>query len=398
LVLLAEERDLRQVPAAALHIDAVRLMTVHGSKGLEFEGVHIPGLTAMSFPVSNRGQRCPPPKGMIEGAEALTVKDEAKLSQEHEEQCLFFVACSRARAHLRLYLSKRQPNGNKRAASIFLDWIPATLVTEVVLPRTLKLVGPGKKSSKISVSSPLFGAVTDSQFGLYQKCPRRFFYTHVLGLGNAKKPTAFTRTHDCLQKLMIWLAEARRAASPTAAEAEAEFEKIWAERGPVKHGFAPEYRRLASRLIAALINAGAGRHFRNAEPLSIDFPNGRVLVKPNELAELPNGTIMLRRVATGKKRKDEHDRLEYTLYQLAGEAHFPDGFMVEALHLTDESIETVIITSQKLKNRRATSDEMLRGIAAGLFPLEIDPVTCPRCPHFFVCGAVPPGPLTVPAK
>ena len=45
LVLLAEERDLRQVPAAALHMDAVRLMTVHGSKGLEFEAVHVPGLT-----------------------------------------------------------------------------------------------------------------------------------------------------------------------------------------------------------------------------------------------------------------------------------------------------------------------------------------------------------------
>jgi len=43
LVLLAEERDLRQVPAAALHLDAVRLMTVHGSKGLEFEAVHVPG-------------------------------------------------------------------------------------------------------------------------------------------------------------------------------------------------------------------------------------------------------------------------------------------------------------------------------------------------------------------
>ena len=33
MVLLAEERDLRQVPDAALHIDAVRLMTVHASKG-----------------------------------------------------------------------------------------------------------------------------------------------------------------------------------------------------------------------------------------------------------------------------------------------------------------------------------------------------------------------------
>jgi DNA helicase-2/ATP-dependent DNA helicase PcrA len=53
LVLLAEERDLRQVPTGALHIDAVRLMTVHGSKGLEFEAVHVPGLTVSSFPLNN---------------------------------------------------------------------------------------------------------------------------------------------------------------------------------------------------------------------------------------------------------------------------------------------------------------------------------------------------------
>ena len=78
LVLLAEERDLRQVPAAALGMNAVRLMTVHGSKGLEFEAVHVPGLTVASFPSSNRGHRCPAPAGMIEGTENLTVPELAK--------------------------------------------------------------------------------------------------------------------------------------------------------------------------------------------------------------------------------------------------------------------------------------------------------------------------------
>ena len=78
LVLFAEERDLRQVPPGALHMDAVRLMTVHGSKGLEFEAVHIPGLTVASFPGSYRGQRCPAPVAMIAGAELLTVSEEAK--------------------------------------------------------------------------------------------------------------------------------------------------------------------------------------------------------------------------------------------------------------------------------------------------------------------------------
>jgi DNA helicase-2/ATP-dependent DNA helicase PcrA len=398
LVLLAEERDLRQVPAGALHIDAVRLMTVHGSKGLEFEAVHVPGLTAASFPVSNRGQRCPPPEGMIEGAAGLSISEEARLSQEHEEQCLFFVVSSRARSHLRLYLARLQPNGKNRKPSVFLEWIPGRLVTEIATPAMLPLPGTVTRGDIVGVSPHAGSNLTDSQLSLYDKCPRRFFYTHVLGLGNAKKPTAFTRTHDCIHKLMAWLAETRPGGEPTVAEAEAAFETIWLERGPVGHGFAGEYRTLASRLISALIRSGANRHFRNSEPLAIDFPNGRVILKPNEFAELPNGTVMLRRINTGKKRTDEYDRLDYTLYQLAGEAHFGAGFVVEALHLTDETIETVVITAQKLQNRRANSDAMLRNIAAGSFPPEIDAVTCPRCPHFFVCSALPEGPLTPVSK
>jgi superfamily I DNA/RNA helicase len=94
IVLLAEERDLRQVPAAALHLDAVKLLTVHGSKGLEFEAVHVPGLTVAGFPLSYRGQRCLPPTGMIERASG-SVSDDAKQSHQWEEECLFFVAVSR---------------------------------------------------------------------------------------------------------------------------------------------------------------------------------------------------------------------------------------------------------------------------------------------------------------
>ena len=98
LVLLAEERDLRQVPAPALHMDAVRLMTVHGSKGLEFEAVHVPGLATRSFPTSYTGQRCPPPVGLIAGAEG-SVSDDAKRSHAHGGR-VSFLRGDVARAHV----------------------------------------------------------------------------------------------------------------------------------------------------------------------------------------------------------------------------------------------------------------------------------------------------------
>ena len=393
LVLLAEERDLRQVPAAALHLNAVRLMTVHGSKGLEFEAVHLPGLTVASFPSSNRGERCPPPIGMIDGSGDASPKEMAKRAHIDEEECLFFVALSRARTHLRLYHARRQPSGSNRSPSPFLNWLSAGHVHEETNPPKLPLPANAPRLHPVEVTWPPDWAVTDSRLGSYQKCPRRFFYTHVLGLGGARKPTAFSRTHDCLYDLLRWLADVRRMGEPDLDEAETAFEAIWRTRGPADHAFAADYRRLASRLIAALLKAGAGHRFRETQPLAIDFPNGRVLVEPNELAEMPDGTVVIRRVRTGYKRSDEYDRLEYTLYHLAAQRLFDGAAVVQALHLTDESHERVVISRTKLGNRQKKSDALLAGIASGEFPPEVDAVTCPRCPHFFICPSAPNGAL-----
>ncbi len=395
LVLLAEERDLRQVPTAALHVDAVRLMTVHGSKGLEFEAVHIPGLTKASFPSSYRGQRCPPPVGLISGANGLSVSDEAKRSHIHEEECLFFVAMSRARTYLTSYLTQLSANGNKRNPSEFLGAIAQRLIHHIDEPSVIPLPADAPRPMPIIVRRGPDWIMTDYRLELYQKCPRRFFYTHILGLRGARKATAFSRTHDCLYEVIRWLAQSRVGSSPSVAEAEVTFETIWQARGPNEHAFAADYRRLASRLVGALVNSGAGRRFRKAEPLAIDLPNGRVMVEPNEMAELADGTVVLRRVRTGYRTQKEYDGLEYTLYHLAGAAHFGRRFLVEALHLTDETMEAVAITATKLSNRRAETDDMLGKIAAGAFPPEVDSVTCPRCRHFFICPASPTGPLTL---
>jgi DNA helicase-2/ATP-dependent DNA helicase PcrA len=389
LVLLAEERDLRQIPAAALHMDAVRLMTVHGSKGLEFEAVHIPGLTKASFPASYTGQRCPPPAGMIEG--------DTGASDAHamEEECLFFVALSRARTHLRLYHARKQRNGMNRNPSPHLEWFSPSLVKEIPRPPILHLSADVPVPEPITVIWPQDRGLTDSRLRSYELCPRRFFYTHVLGLGSARKTTAFSRTHDCLYELIRWLAQARIEGTGGHAEAVREFDRLWREKGPINHGFAADYRRLANRLVDALVRAGAGQRFRRAEPLAIDFAGGRVVVEPNEIAELPNGTVVLRRIRTGYRRDKEYDELEYTLYHLAGRAHYGASYSVEAFHLTDEVVEPVLITDAKIRNRKDKSAVMVADIAAGQFPPDPDAVHCPRCPHFFVCDAVARGSLSI---
>jgi len=114
-------------------------MTVHGSKGLEFDAVHLPGLTQASFPSSYRGQRCPPPEGLISGTGGLSVPEEAKRSHAHEEECLFFVAMSRARTYLTLYQPQFQANGNKRSPSELLGRIPRSVILETANPPVIVL-------------------------------------------------------------------------------------------------------------------------------------------------------------------------------------------------------------------------------------------------------------------
>ncbi len=389
LVLLAEERDLRQVPAAALDLNAVRLMTVHGSKGLEFDAVHLPGLNSTAFPLSYRGQRCPAPTGLVDG-------DDPKTSHEAEEECLFFVALSRARTHLRLTLCQKQKNGNKRSPSAFLAWLKVGALSEIASPATIYAASVDSSVDQITIVRTAKISISDQFLASYSKCPRRFFYTHVIGLRGAALPTPFSRTQGCLFRAFEWLSGARAGATPTLVDLETAFEAIWQEHGPKDHGLATDYRKLASRLLSSLMAAAAGRTFREVVPLAVNLANGSVVVQPSEIAELKDGTVVIRRVRTGHKRSDEYDRLEYTLYVSATAESYGSSAQVEAVHLADNLVEDVEITDKKLANRRATAEEMLNNISLGLFPAVAEQRSCPRCPHFFLCPATPAGKLTLP--
>ncbi|MBR1256413.1 UvrD-helicase domain-containing protein [Bradyrhizobium sp. AUGA SZCCT0240] len=391
LVLLAEERDLRQVPEAALQMDAVRLMTIHASKGLEFDAVHIPGLIVTGLPANNQAVKCPPPEGMIAGGKG-SVSEQGQLSHKQEEECLFFVAMSRARTYLLLYFTRRQKNGETRNPSTFLSRIASNmrrLESGPTLP--LSITPP---PTTIRVNMPDWSP-TDRGMKSYEDCPRRFFYTHLLRIGTARRSTAFERTHSCIYELISWLSKARVDGNPTSEETHAAFDEIWKTKGPSDPSFIQDYRDLARKLVDGLIEVGAGRRFREAQPLAIDFANGKVLVEPAEIAERSDGVIVIRRIRSGHRGDKEFDKLQYFLYQKAALQHFGANAAVEAVHLTDnEAAEMPRLSRTQTENRTKKAEKLLAGIRAGMFDPLRDTFSCPRCPHFFICAATPDGDLT----
>jgi DNA helicase-2/ATP-dependent DNA helicase PcrA len=379
MVLLAEERDLRQVPDAALHIDAVRLLTVHASKGLEFEAVHIPGMTVSNFPAQNRASICPPPRGLMNATGVSQA--------EEEEECLFFVAVSRARTHLRLYAARRMANGNKRSPSRFLDWMTNASIDELAAGSVPPVPGGGYAQLEVAWSDDW--SISGSKLRSYDRCPRRFYYSHILDVGTKRVPTAYSRTEECIYEVIRWYATARIDPAIGEAEALSQLNNVWPERGPVGHAFEADYRALAERLIRNLCASGSGLKFESPDVLTVDLEGQRLIVEPDEVARSADGSLVLRRVRTGYQRTNEKSHVDYEHYHLAGRASSGPGYGVEAVHLTDGKRQPIEFTAKALTGAATSSASALAAIRAGTFPPEPDAYYCPQCPHFFICPTVP---------
>src|SRR5680860_529605 len=115
---LNDDRIYRAVASEASDMNGVRVLTIHGSKGLEFKAVHLPALATRYMPAVRQAVRCPPPPSLPH----LAIQPG---DHEAEEECLFFVALSRARDFLFLSRAERYGATQNASASKFLSTINA---------------------------------------------------------------------------------------------------------------------------------------------------------------------------------------------------------------------------------------------------------------------------------
>ncbi len=388
LVLLSEDRGLSQLPRGAENIDAVRLMTIHGSKGLEFDVVHLPGMVTSGLPRNNVPPRCLPPDGLIHGSEGLTGIEAVKAGHDEEEECLFFVALSRARDRLQLYAHARQADGRARSPSKFVAPIDRLLVRPAPVPLQAGLTSTGVPLDIAWQGRPQW---TDIQVNLFERCPRRFLYTHVLRLGGRRTETAFMKMHNVVSDVFEWLKREYETTRPTVDELAARFEEVWRSKGETEHGYSEDYRRIGKRLVDFLIESRSRGVAAPAPPISLGWAEGEILVSPDGVAHGAGGRVTVRRVKTGKQRSNAFDDIEYTVLQLAAVQAYGPHAQVEVTYLASETIQPLEISSRKLEARREKLQAFLQAMQAGRFPAKPEARSCPRCPSFFLCGDLPGG-------
>lgn len=388
LVLISGDRGLRHLPRAAGGVDAVRLMTIHGSKGLEFPVVHLPGMVAASLPRNNRPPRCLPPDGLIYGAVGLSGIEAVKAGHEEEEECLFFVAISRAQDRLFLYASSLQADGKNRSKSKFLSPISEHL-NQVAKPLLLAVDSYSRTPLELVwEAKPNWD---DSQIAQFERCPRRFLYSHVIGLGGRRTETAFLKMHNAVRAVSQWLKAEYEHIPPSAAQLDAAFEKAWLAEGAVDHGYSEDYRIIARRLVDYLIESRSVGTPIPVMPILLEGVHGNVVVTPDSVVRGGNGQTIVRRVKSGKPKSNGFDDIEYTLLHMAATQNYGASVKIEVTYLTSETTDEMSITDRKLASRKENSARMLGEISSGAFGPKPESRVCPSCPSFFICGDLPAG-------
>ncbi len=387
----AGESPRGSLPPEAEALDAVRLMTAHAAKGLEYPVVFLPNLGRGQFPSKGRHDGLPTPPGLVDTP--LDVPGDAM----DEEQCLFFVALSRARDLLVLSRAETNALGVRVEPSPLLALIQPHLdaqgitVTEWAAGRA-PAPSTGGAAPEPPVSLPEHSL---SALKTYQTCPRQYFYKYALNLPGAWSGGGYPQFHACVRQVLAWAEDARaRSETPTAQETEVRLEALWEMSGPVGHLHEEKYKDSARAMLRTSAQMGGETEERtDAQTLRATLPSCHVRVRPDALRrDRADGTLIAARHLTGKPGKTDHTDPRLALYRLAARQTHPDApIRVEMRYLAGGKVVPVEEpqTNQQKKweaDRVAKYEKAAQGIAAGRFAAEPeDSGECRRCAYALIC-------------
>jgi len=190
-----EEGSLKQISEDST--EAIKIMTVHAAKGLEFKYVFVVNMVELKFPTQKRGESIELPKELIK--EILSEGD----IHLQEERRLFYVAMTRAKEGLFLSYADFYGNGvRKRKPSRFLQEINLGKIIETTKSETIEFYKPSQinKVNQLEPTSPKEFSFT--QLKTFETCPYQYRFAHVLQIPTKGNATfSFGKTmHLTLQK------------------------------------------------------------------------------------------------------------------------------------------------------------------------------------------------------
>lgn len=368
------------LPDAADALDAVRVLTAHAAKGLEYPVVFVPNLGDGQFPARGRHDGIPQPPGLVDMGGDET----------DEEDCLFFVAVSRARDHLILSRTQTKGDGKPVKPSPLLRLIQPWLDTQRVGVTAWTSGQIEEATEDIPASPTVPPTYASSALEQYARCPRQYFYERELKLTGAFHDGGYPQFHRAVRETLQWLdAEWQAGRRPDTETLQQKSDELWAAHGPAGHRHEARYRETAAQMLRMAHAAGPDKDSRFDQPtLTARLDGCRVLVRPDVLRiSKETKTLTLARQMTGKPGGDDHTDKRLALYRKAARDTCPDlECRVEVRYLADGTAKEIPPSDRYEPGRLEKYAQTAQGITARRFPAQpASADECHTCAFALIC-------------
>src|SRR6266853_1001207 len=395
--------------------DAVRLMTVHGAKGLEFSHVFVLRVTKNKFPL--------PERGAVDRSSAALMKEGAPEEQFHnqEERRLFYVALTRAEDRLTI-TSLTEKKGR---VPPFLEDI---LMEPALQRRDVLRLAPKPAAVTVNGTQPALGAaatgslfvppvehpkifsriaawaeaflppppepleLNPSAVDSYRKCPQKYLFGYLWSLQEGAKATlTFGRVmHGTIRRVM---AEFKKGNRLPFEEVQRLFETEWSAAGFEDDYQEGEYKKDGLEQLRALHDAVL---LQTPEILEIEktfalpVENNVVLKgRIDQINSLGRKDVEIVDYKTGKAKKETEARrdLQLSIYAIAAKEIFELNPARLVFHyLQDNSRQETTRSAKQLEEAQEIVQEVAADIRARSFPAK-EGFICRSCAYRPICPA-----------
>jgi superfamily I DNA/RNA helicase/RecB family exonuclease len=385
--------------------DAVRLMTAHLAKGLEFPHVFILRANSGSFPLSYRETLVEFPNDLRDPDSAG--EGEPKMLHNQDERRLFYVAMTRARDTLHIY--GKQGTGKK-------DPTPAGPIRELLLENSLRgalipraaIGSPVDLFAEESLGYPEPSRLADwlglpateglqlqlsaSAVDTYERCPLRFKLERDWRL--ASKPAAAMQYGASMHRVLRTYYDSLRAGRPLSEQQLIDgFRNDLAGTG-IQDQYQHElYEKQGvgqlKDFFAAAQRATPPEVLHTEEWFEIKLGETRLTGRIDRIDRASDGGVVVVDYKTGKARdqEDADDSLQLSIYAMA--AHEKWGYDVRSLvfYNLEENVPVATVRSEaELRIARDRVAKAAEHIAAGDFKPKVD-FHCSFCSFRTLCPA-----------
>jgi len=415
LVLLSEIDE--EVAQAESVEDAVQVMTIHQSKGLEFDSVFVPSLVEGRLPQSRRNDRFDVPTGLAPALSGAGREDHVA-----EERRLLYVAMTRARRHLYVSWAGRYEGSRAWRPSRFIEELKkggaASFRETAIAPLagfSRALLGEFLPATGVEPAAGVGGAVevtlppqaapvrlSFSAIDTYRECPRqyRFRYLHRLPAAPSAEGQYGDVIHLALQRLGTLRME---GVTIEPAVFDRVYEQAWADRPFADSRRRPAYEKLGRVQLGRYLASGgldvAPALVEQSFTADLDGWSLRGIIDridppPSQkgggwdLSRATQGAVRIVDYKTGsplpagRLKRD----LQLALYALGAQRSLGlEAVELEIVYLKEGRSALIEVDPEMLAEAGRAGREVAAAVSAGRFEARPERRRCSLCPYRLAC-------------